>query len=118
MARYSCFLLDASGVIRGAELIGATSDAEAWHEAIELLKARPAFCDVEVWESSRGIERDDAAAPDGNGSVGHHGLSETTFRRLHRPDDLRRSIPAENRAAAEAGPRPTPNRTNQDPVKD
>ena len=87
MRRYSCFLLDASGAIRGAELIGAASDADAWHEALELLKARPGFCDIELWERSR-IEWDNGAAPNGNSAVEQDSLSGTTFRRLRRPDDL------------------------------
>lgn len=115
MPRYSCFLLDASGAIRGAELIGAESDADAWHRAIELLKARPAFCDVEVWERSRRIERDNGAAPNGNGAPGHDGLSETTFRRLRRPDDLGRCLPAEEGVTAEADPGFALDQAHQDP---
>lgn len=115
MPRYSCFLLDASGAIRGAEIITAKSDADAWHKAIELLEARPAFSNIEVWERSHRIDLEQhGTAPNGDGSVERDSLPETAFRRLHRPVDVGRRIPAEQGGAAGAGLGLTLDRTHED----
>ena len=84
MRRYNCFLLDARGAIRGAEPIAAATDADAWQEAILLLRARPHFRDVEVWERSRRTEN---GQYDG---AGGYGPADLSLRRLPRPDGLRR----------------------------
>lgn len=104
MPRYNCFLLDASGAIRGAELIAAESDADAWQMAIELLQERPGFCNVEIWERSRRIDSENGAAPNDGSFVTHDGPSDMTFRRLNRPDDLGRRISAETRDYGERRP--------------
>jgi hypothetical protein len=80
MHQYRCFLLDACGTIRGAELIGAENDAEAWHQAIELLGRRPHFRAVEVWEQRQGVE----AA--GRGALDRDRSAERIIRKLRRPD--------------------------------
>jgi hypothetical protein len=63
MQRYTCFLLDARGAIRGAEPIGAADDAEAWEAARRLLAERPNFSAVEVWERQRRIDPAPGAEP-------------------------------------------------------
>lgn len=86
MRQYRCFLLDARGTIRGAELIGAENDAEAWHKAIELLGQRPHFRDVEVWEQRRGIEVADKGTTDAAHALDRHRSAEMIIRKLRRPD--------------------------------
>ncbi len=88
MRRYRCFLLDGYGTIRGAELIGAENDADAWHKAIELLGERPHFRDVEVWEQRRRLgERGEAGD---KGAAPHDRLAEMIIRKLRRPDPTER----------------------------
>ena len=82
MRRYNCFLLDAHGAIRGAELIAAATDADAWQEAMLLLHTRPHFRDVEVWERSRRAENGQ------NDGAGVYSLACLSLRRLPRPDNL------------------------------
>lgn len=85
MQRYRCFLLDAQGTIRGAEVIGAENDTEAWRKAIELLAERPCFRDVQVWEQG-GIRPMNGERADGNGTLRRDRSAVVIFRKLNHPD--------------------------------
>ena len=85
MFRYGCFLLDACGVIRGAEFIDASGDTEAWIKAVELLNRRTDFRDIEVWERSRRIKPTRPGQGDESLDDAHEALDDVIVRRVAQP---------------------------------
>jgi hypothetical protein len=85
MQRYRCFLLDAHGTIRGAEVIGAENDAEAWRKARRLLEERPCFRDVQVWEQGAASRPAAGASADGHAALRRERPAIAILRKLTSP---------------------------------
>jgi hypothetical protein len=62
MTRYRYYLLDLDKRVRESEAMECASDAEAFVISLEILKRRPEFYGIELWEGTRCVEKIDRSS--------------------------------------------------------